>query len=54
MNIDKKLRVYLWKLIHASKDKKNIQYAELAIRILERDFITEFELKMLVNYGYRP
>jgi hypothetical protein len=56
MNIDKKLRVYLWKLIHASKYEKHIQYSELAIRILEREnnTITEHELTMLINNGYRP
>jgi hypothetical protein len=54
MNIDKKLRVYLWKLIHASKYEKHLQYSELAIRILEQDFITDFQFNMLINNGYRP
>ena len=54
MNIDKKLRVYLWKLIHASKYESHIKYSELAIQILEQNFITDFQFNMLVNNGYRP
>ena len=47
------LKAYLIKLIKPSKDEIKLQYSELAIRIIERGYITEFELQMLKNYGYR-
>ena len=47
------LKAYLIKLIKPSKDEIKLQYSELAIRIIERGYITEHELCMLKNYGYR-
>jgi len=53
IKINKILKSYLIKLINPSKNELTLQYAKFAVRILERGYITEFELQMLKNYGYR-
>ena len=53
IKINKILKSYLIKLINPSKSNLSIQYATLAIRILDRGYITDHELCMLKNYGYK-
>ena len=53
IKLNKCLKAYLIKLIKPTKDEIKLQYSELAIRIIERGYITEFELQMLKNIGFK-
>jgi len=53
IKVNKILKSYLIKLINPSENKLSMQYTELAIKILERGYITDYELHMLKNYGYK-
>ena len=53
IKLNKCLKAYLIKLINPSQNELTLQYAKLAVRILDRGYITEHELCMLKNYGYR-
>ena len=53
IKVNKILKSYLIKLINPSQNELTLQYAKLAVKILDRGYITDHELHMLKNYGYK-
>jgi|GEM_PF-5015924 len=53
MRLNPHIRGYLLQLVKPSNNTKQIQLARWALRIIERGYISEFQLKELENMGYK-
>jgi len=53
MRLNPHIRGYLLQLVKPSNSTKQIQLARWALRIIERGYISEFQLKELENMGYK-
>lgn len=51
--LNNRLRLFLNNLIRATKNDKALNHATMAVRIIERGYITEHETRILYNLGYR-
>lgn len=51
--LNRRLRGFLKNLIRPSKNDEILNYATMAVRIIERGYITAHEMRILTNLGYK-